>query len=102
MSDIAMNAELCRLLDNRWEVVMHRQVDGQYMAAARRAWKESWKDVFETVDDDGKPASFLDRSNGYHHRMPHRIASAGTPVEALQLLASKIFGMQPVEESDHA
>lgn len=86
-----------KLLDNRWEVTMFRSVDGKYTAAAKRPFKEQWKDIFEVVNQQGHPTGYptddFERMNYKGPRMPHRIASGETPNEALSKLVDQVLGL---------
>ena len=92
-------SNLAKLLDNQWVVLLSRQVDMQYVAAARRAFGETWKDVFELVNVDGQPAGFptddFERARFKGHRMEHRIATGSTPEEATERLVNQVLGLEP-------
>ena len=88
--------ELMKLLDNGWDVEIHRQVDGKYCAAAKVRWKQSWKDVFAMLNELGQPADGEDILHGgckYIHW--RQIATGETPNEAARALVGQILGVTP-------
>lgn len=94
-----MNA-MIRLLDNRWQIQIHRQVDGRYCAAAKKPYAEKWSDVFELVGRDGgkyEPTTEEEVLNHGGPRMPHRIATGETPEAALSKLADQVFGLTALD-----
>lgn len=88
---------ITKLLDNRWQILLQKQVDGQYVAAAKKPFVEDWKDVFEVVNANGIECGFpednFERSQYKGSRMPHRIATGSTPDEALERLVDKVLGL---------
>ena len=87
--------ELQKLLDNGWDILCFKQVDGNYCAAAKRKHREQWKDLFECVNNEGVPVNFpldeFEHSQGYGARMPHRIAAASTPEAAFRQLVEQVL-----------
>lgn len=101
---VTINAAMSRLLDNRWEVLISRDVAGRYMAAAKKILRESWKDVFELVNVDGQPCdampeSEFDKARYKGHRMSHRIGYGRTPEEALTNMVNSVLGLE--EKGSH-
>jgi hypothetical protein len=94
-----MTYGITQLLDNRWQVLLQKQVDGQYVAAAKKPFSEDWKDVFETINTNGIECGFpedsFERSQYKGPRMPHRIAIGTTPDEALRKLVDGVLGLKP-------
>ena len=95
-------SELNRLLDNRYVIQIHRQVDGKYCAAAKRPWREKWSDIFQTVNQQGVPCGFpqdeFERKNYRGPAMPHRICVADTPEDALRGLADSVLNTKGTEQ----
>jgi hypothetical protein len=88
---------MIQLLDNGWQILLQKQVDGKYVAATKKPFCEDWKDVFETVTIEGVecglPADDFERSQYKGPRMPHRIATGTTPDEALERLVDSVLGL---------
>lgn len=86
---------IVRLLDNGWNVQLHRQVDGKYCAAGKRRFSESYSDIFGKMNNlPLTPDGSLDFAAFKGPPMPHRIAVADTVEAALEQLADQILGLQ--------
>ena len=93
-----MTNALYRLLDNRWLVLVQKQVDGQYGAACFKPYTgmKGVFGVFEAgLDEAGKP-SLTEVDPG----KPNQRASGATPEEAIANLADKVLGLSAVTESE--
>lgn len=86
-----------KLLDNHWEILLARRVDGRYCAAAKKPGREKWKDIFELVDSAGIAVplgpEMLEMDPPPRPRKLRRIADGVTPDEALAKLVDQVLGL---------
>lgn len=88
-----MSNALCRLLDNRWMVLVHRGVDGRYYAYAKKPFRQTWADVLPQWEPDTDMFNnpiLVKESDG----IPSQCASGDTPDAALSELCDKVFGLE--------
>ncbi len=78
-----------RLLDNRWLVTILKQVDGQYLAFARRPGQSVKKVLPQVGLDPDNHEKLIGISDG----IPRQNATAATPSEACAKLAESVFGL---------
>ena len=80
---------LYRLLDNRWLLTILKQVDGQYLAFARRPGQSSRTVLPQVGLDPNDHEKLVDISDG----IPRQNAAGATPAEAVAKLAESVFGL---------
>lgn len=89
---------LYRLLDNRWLLSILKQVDGQYLAFARRPRQSSRKVLPQVGVDPDDCTKLIYVSKG----IPRQNAAGATPAEAVARLAESVFGLRETVKTEGA
>jgi hypothetical protein len=77
-----------RLMDAGWNLLLFKQVDGKYCAAAKLTG-ENWEDIFALVNESGRRLSLQeiatsgDFSKIHGTRRPDRIGRGSSTAEAI-------------------
>lgn len=89
---------LYRLLDNRWQITIQKQVDGQYHAFARRLGQSPRQVLPQAGLDPDDNTKIVSTSDG----IPRQNAVGATPAEAVAKLADSVFGLGTTTEAKGA